>query len=58
MGKAGVKQQKPKATDKQQSERFRETAREHGADQSMEEFERAFKKIAPIKPKVSVPSIE
>jgi hypothetical protein len=46
MGKAGIKQRKSKATNKQQSERFREAALDHGADQSMEEFERTFKKIA------------
>jgi hypothetical protein len=50
MGKAGIKQKKPKATDKRQSERFLEAARKHGADQSMEEFERSFKKIASVKP--------
>jgi hypothetical protein len=49
MGKAGVKQKKPKVKDKRQSERFLETARKLGADQSMEDFERTFKKIAPLK---------
>jgi hypothetical protein len=35
MGKAGEKQKKrPKIKDKRQSERFKETAREIGADQS------------------------
>jgi hypothetical protein len=50
MARAGIKpkqQKKQKATDKRQSERFLETARKLGADQSMEDFERAFKKIAP-----------
>jgi hypothetical protein len=51
MAKAGIKpkQRKPKATDKQQSERFLATARKLGANQSMEEFESAFRKIAPSK---------
>jgi hypothetical protein len=48
MGKAGEKQkQKPKLTDKRQSERFRETAGELDCDESEEAFERAFKKIVP-----------
>jgi hypothetical protein len=46
MGKAGEKQKrKPKITDKRQSERFRETARKLGADESEEAFDRAFRKI-------------
>jgi hypothetical protein len=36
---------KPKLTDKEQSERFKETARELGVDESGEEFERSFEKI-------------
>ena len=49
MAKAGIKrkQPKPKATDKRQSERFRETARKLGADENEEAFERAFLKIVP-----------
>jgi hypothetical protein len=48
MGKAGEKQKrKPKITDKRQSERFRETARKHAADEDPEAFERAFDKLAP-----------
>jgi hypothetical protein len=40
MGKAGEKQKKrPKITDKRQSERFKETAREIGADESSEELD-------------------
>lgn len=41
MGKAGEKQKKkPKIKDKQQSERFKETAREIGADESSQAFDR------------------
>ena len=41
MGKAGEKQKKkPKIKDKQQSERFKETAREVGADESSDAFDR------------------
>ena len=40
MGKAGEKQKrKPKIKDKRQSERFKETAREIGADQSSDAFD-------------------
>jgi hypothetical protein len=52
MARAGIKpkqQKKQKATDKQQSERFLETARKLGAGQSMEDFGRVFAKIAPSK---------
>lgn len=38
---------KPKLTDKEQSERFIETARSLGVDESGKEFERALKKIVP-----------
>jgi hypothetical protein len=48
-----AKAQKPRppknADDKAQSERFIETARELGADDSGEKFERAFKKVVPPK---------
>jgi hypothetical protein len=50
MAKAGTqkkKKAKPKLTDKEQSERFIETARELGADESVEAFERAFAQIVP-----------
>ena len=41
MGKAGEKQKrKPKISDKRQSERFKETAREVGADEIVDAFER------------------
>jgi hypothetical protein len=38
---------KRKMTKAEQSERFKETARRLGADESGEAFERAFKRIAP-----------
>jgi hypothetical protein len=48
MGKAGEKQKRtPK--DKRQYERFVETARKLGCDESEEAFEREFKKIVPLK---------
>jgi hypothetical protein len=41
MGKAGEKQKKkPKIKDKRQSERFKETAREIGADEQSDVFDR------------------
>jgi hypothetical protein len=41
MGKAGEKQKrKPKISDKRQSERFKETAREVGADEPSDAFDR------------------
>ena len=41
MGKAGEKQKrKPKIKDKRQSERFKKTAREVGADQSSDAFDK------------------
>ena len=50
MGKAGEKQKRaPKTTDKRQYERFVETARKLGCDESEEKFERAFEKIVPPK---------
>jgi hypothetical protein len=48
MAKAGApkkKKAKPKLTDKEQSERFIETARSLDADESGKEFERTVKKI-------------
>jgi hypothetical protein len=44
---------KPKLSDKEQSERFKEAARKAEADESGEEFERAFRKIVP--PRRSAP---
>lgn len=38
-----------KIEDKAQYERFREFAREHGADDDPEAFDRAFRKIVPSK---------
>jgi hypothetical protein len=50
MAKAGAKpKNKPKMTDKAQSERFRETARGLGCDMSEEAFKQAFRKIVPPK---------
>lgn len=48
MAKAGTpkkKKAKPKLTDKEQSERFKEAARELGVDESGDQFESAFKRI-------------
>ena len=41
-------------TKKTQSERFIETARELGVDETGEKFDRAFKKLVPVKPKPKV----
>ena len=52
MEKAAIKKkQKPKASKKEQYERFREAARKLGIDdeKSMEAFERSFVKIVPPK---------
>lgn len=50
MGKAGEKQKrKPKEKDKRQYERFVETARKLGVDETPEAFDRAFRKIIPSK---------
>jgi hypothetical protein len=48
--KAGVPKKakpKPKLTDTKQSERFIETARELGVDESGKEFEKAFRAVVP-----------
>ena len=55
MAKAGARppkkgRAKPKLTDKEQSERFTETARKLGVDEGGETFERAFQKIVKLKP--------
>jgi hypothetical protein len=50
MAKAGAPKKakpKPKLTDKEQSERFKEAAREIGVDETGMAFEKAFKKIVP-----------
>ena len=44
---------KPEPDDKEQSKRFIEKARELGADESGEEFERALKKIVPPKARLA-----
>jgi hypothetical protein len=52
MGKAGTpkkKKAKPKMTDKKQSERFIETARKLGVDETGEAFEKAFEKIKTVR---------
>jgi len=51
MGKAGEKQKrKPKISDKKQSERFKETAREVGADESSNAFDEIITAMARPKP--------
>lgn len=51
MGKAGEKQKRrPKIKDKRQSERFKETAREVGADQGGDAFDRIVEEMARTKP--------
>ena len=40
---------KRKPSDKEQYERFRQAARELGTDESEEAFERAFRKVVPVK---------
>jgi hypothetical protein len=47
--KAGRKPQQRPVADKEQYERFREFAREVGADGDTEAFDRAFRKIVPPK---------
>ncbi len=54
--KARKKQKKPRDTDKKQSERFKETARELGADMSMESFESVFKAIASTRKRLKTTS--
>jgi hypothetical protein len=51
MGKKGEKQKrKPKISDKKQSERFKETAREVGADESSDAFDEIIVAMARRKP--------
>jgi hypothetical protein len=55
MGKAGEKQKRrPKFKDKKQSERFKETAREIGADQTTDLFERTLSVLAPSRKRSNV----
>ncbi len=50
MAKAEKPKPKPKKKpDKDQAERFKETARQLGVDESGEAFEQAFKKVVPPK---------
>ena len=52
MAKAGTpkkKPAKPKLSDKEQSERFKQTARELGADEDPKHFERAFRAVVQAK---------
>jgi len=52
MGKAGEKQKRrPKIKDAKQSERFKELARELGADEGGDTFDRIVKEMARRKPK-------
>ncbi|MGY4399381.1 hypothetical protein ACVIYL_000184 [Bradyrhizobium sp. USDA 3315] len=51
--KAGApkkKKPKPKLSDKEQSERFKVTARELGVDETGEEFEAALDRLIPARP--------
>jgi hypothetical protein len=51
MGKRGEKQKKkPKVKDKRQSERFKETARQVGADESADAFDKIITAMARQKP--------
>lgn len=51
MGKVGEKQKRrPKIKDKKQSERFKEAARELGADKSSDAFDRIVGEMARQKP--------
>jgi hypothetical protein len=47
MAKQEKPKNKPQMTDKAQSERFRQTARELDCDENEEAFARAFEKIVP-----------
>ena len=50
MGKAGEKQKRrPKLKDKKQSERFKETARELGAEEGSDAFDRIVEEMARTK---------
>ena len=50
------KKAKPKLTDKEQSERFKQAARELGVDESGEDFEGAFRRVASVKPRPPSPA--
>ena len=49
MARAVTRAKKKKPSSKEQFERFEETARKLGADDSMEEFEAKFQKVVPPK---------
>jgi hypothetical protein len=49
MAKAEKPKEKPKPSKKTQYGRFLETARQLGADESEEAFDRALRKIVPVK---------
>lgn len=49
MARKSVKKPKPKLTDAERHKRFVATAREIGASDDPRDFERAFKKVAPLK---------
>lgn len=51
--KPGKKPKEKKMTSKEQSERFKQTARDIEADESGESFERAFAKLIPAQTKKS-----
>ena len=56
MTKPGEKQKrKPKIKDKRQSERFKETARELGADQESDVFARLVTEVAKLPPEPRKP---
>jgi hypothetical protein len=58
MAKAGAPKKakpKPKLTDKEQSERFKETARELGVDETGTSFEKTFEKIVTPRPRATNP---
>jgi hypothetical protein len=48
-GKPRKKQKKPRLSDTKQFERFKETARKLGVDESEENFSSAFQKMVPPK---------
>jgi hypothetical protein len=57
MTKPGEKQKrKPKIKDKRQSERFKETARQLGADQESDVFARLVTEVAKLPPEPRKPS--
>jgi len=56
MAKAAAKKKKPKRTDKEQFERFVQTARKLGVNDSMEDFQVKFRKIIRPKRRGEVPS--